>query len=211
MTKTLPNRPPLEPGQYHDSMAGWDARSPDGLWWVHGGWVITKDDDDVAVDVHFRSLTIEAWDPDELQLAVTSSVLRSLPLGRWLASARAESVDTYRLMMERWPDGSPERERLHRSAEQMAKERKPGRRGYPDSHWAEIAERYLELDRRGTRAVSTELAAQLGVPVQTAKDWVSQARKRGYLTPAQPGRSGGAPGPELIAFLERGETDHGQR
>lgn len=198
-------RPRLEPGGYTDSMEGWHARSPDGQWWVHGDWVNARDARTGAeVSGHFRTLTIEPWDGRRRDLAVTSSVMRQLPVGRWLNAARSESIESLRFMLDGLPTESIGAARGRESIENLRRQPdRPGRRGYPPEHWVQVALRYLELDRRGVRAISSQLAEEHAVPVQTAKDWVSQARRRGYLTPARAGRAGGDPGPTLRTYLEQ--------
>jgi hypothetical protein len=67
---------------------------------------------------------------------------------------------------------------------------RPGRRGRPDQHYAAWAAQYHEHALRSSRPVAT-LAEETGVSTARVRDHIRQARNRGLLSPAPPGRSGG--------------------
>lgn len=73
-----------------------------------------------------------------------------------------------------------------------------GRKGFPDDHYRRCALDALELHNSGiTRGLRAALASKWNVPPETARDWLRAARKRGFLAPAQHGRTGVSPGPRL--------------
>jgi hypothetical protein len=89
-----------------------------------------------------------------------------------------------------------------------------GRKGYGDEHYGEIAVLYLDVlqqDRNEhpdgvLRAVARRYAEARGeppdtYPVATIRYWVTQARRRQFLTAAQPGKAGGQAGPRLTEDL----------
>jgi hypothetical protein len=62
-------------------------------------------------------------------------------------------------------------------------------RGRPDVFYREVADVYLDLAQASHRPAS-DIAAQHGVPVSTAHRWVKEARRRGFLPPGRPGKTG---------------------
>ena len=92
-----------------------------------------------------------------------------------------------------------EQRQLLKQALQRAS-RPPVRQGrkYPDSHYRDIAILYLDLLNHGhAHRILHELAQQLGIRRETARDWVHRARELGYLTGSHHGRAGALPGPRL--------------
>lgn len=75
-------------------------------------------------------------------------------------------------------DERPSRPRLSR----------PGKEG-PDEFYALVARAYAEYAPR-TRAPAKEIAAEAGTPISAAHRWIREARRRGFLPPAQKGRAG---------------------
>jgi hypothetical protein len=59
----------------------------------------------------------------------------------------------------------------------------------PDRFYKEAAELYAEL-ARGSRRPAADLAERSGVPVASVHRWIAEARRRGYLPPAERGRRG---------------------
>jgi hypothetical protein len=59
----------------------------------------------------------------------------------------------------------------------------------PDSFYRRVGEIYSELGVVGNRPAA-DLAELAGRPVVTVHRWVAEARRRGYLPPASPGRRG---------------------
>ncbi|MFI5915642.1 hypothetical protein [Dactylosporangium sp. NPDC051541] len=62
-------------------------------------------------------------------------------------------------------------------------------RGRPDVFYRQVADVYLEYAQASPRP-ACDLADQHGVPVSTAHRWVKEARRRGFLPPGRPGKSG---------------------
>lgn len=75
-------------------------------------------------------------------------------------------------------DEQPPRPRLTR----------PGNNG-TDEFYALVAAAYTEHAPR-TSAPAKEIAAEAGVPISAAHRWIREARRRGFLPPAQKGKSG---------------------
>jgi hypothetical protein len=68
----------------------------------------------------------------------------------------------------------------------------PGRRGHPNSYYAEIAARYVAIVAKGSRTPIADLAQELFLTSDYVRDLVATARKRGLLTrPSRRGRAGG--------------------
>jgi hypothetical protein len=65
----------------------------------------------------------------------------------------------------------------------------PTGRGYPDEFYANVASTYRAALRRQERPV-VAIAESAGVPRSTAGRWVKEARRRGLLGEAQPGKAG---------------------
>jgi hypothetical protein len=59
----------------------------------------------------------------------------------------------------------------------------------PDGFYREVAEAYREYAPR-TRAPGSEIAREAGVPVGTARSWIREARRRGFLPPGRRGAAG---------------------
>lgn len=74
---------------------------------------------------------------------------------------------------------------------------KRGRPPMEDSHYREIALLYLEAMRADPRRPIEWIAAEKGHASSTVRGWVSEARKRGFLSPGQRGKGGALPGPRL--------------
>ena len=89
----------------------------------------------------------------------------------------------------------PVRQRLVPAAKPPKKKGRPGK---PDAHYEGVALEYLERCENPFRCPTKELAERRGVPYATMRDWVSGARRRGYLGPGRQGRAGATPGPLLL-------------
>lgn len=131
---------------------------------------------------------------------VTANLLRQVPLGRLEAFANgAGTAKRLRAQLNR--PGAPD---------VRAGLRKPRQRGSDDPLHSEI-KLLLELVAPGpvagdafyqniadiyenlhaiTKAPTTTIAEAVDVPVSTAKRWVREARKRGFLPPARQGKAG---------------------
>ncbi len=64
-----------------------------------------------------------------------------------------------------------------------------GVRGRPDRFYEDVARAYLDLAQASPRPVA-ELARANGVPPTTAHRWIKEARRRRFLPPGRPGKSG---------------------
>lgn len=140
---------------------------------------------------------------------ITSDVLRRIPIGEILARTQRRLAD------ESWrTEGidlipAPGGQFGKLSAEELSEEQRRAlenssaiaarRRGRPelsDELLIEVAEAYIHQAGRGRGALS-RMAEIFDRPEATVRDWIAQARRRGYLAPTKPGRRGAAPGPNL--------------
>ncbi|MGD0985725.1 MAG: hypothetical protein ABSA65_18230 [Acidimicrobiales bacterium] len=141
----------------------------------------------------------------ETYTGITPTLLRQLPLGQIVAAAQRSLArrdwDTDGVFVDghRRVDASElpadSREALERGAEQAV----AGRRGRPeiaDTLLEAVASAYLE-EAPGGAGLTRRLAERFNRPEPTVRDWVAAARRRGFLSAAQPGRRGAAPGPRL--------------
>jgi hypothetical protein len=160
----------------------------------------------------------QADDPDdepvpEPESLITSDLLRKIPLGTIVARAQAT------LAQEDWRDEGvtqlgltgprdiPTENLLptelaaleHAAASATSMTR--GRPSLPDDLLAEVAHRYLREAAAGP-GLTRRLSAHFDRPEPTIRDWISAARRRGFLSEATPGRRAAAPGP----MLEQHET-----
>jgi len=187
-------------------------------WIVSGYLAWTNSGEHVAI----RQLTLEPVDGSSS--GVTSTVLRAVAreAGAILAKARAQLVHEpeWLAALERFgleTPSSEEKARAHALAEAAATATlKRGRTGYPDDHYRRIALLYLELQAQGVhrgilRKIAELESERLGRPVprETARDWVSGATKRRFLTPGRPGAAGRREGPNLYKLDREEGTGHG--
>lgn len=132
---------------------------------------------------------------------LTPSGLGRFPWARWIAVADA----TRRLMTSERRFDAPnysesiEQVDLDRALESARSGKRPprgssgsrpGRRGHPDTHYLDVARRYLTLRQAGSRNPTATLAEEEHVSRSTAAGWVREARKREYLPEGRPGRAG---------------------
>jgi hypothetical protein len=122
---------------------------------------------------------------------MTASEIRRFPWSYWLETADA-------FARERLVPGRRNNRRLsdaestgREARETSTKDRvRRGRPGHPDEHYRAIAERYLELRRKGVRNPTATIAAEQIVNRNTVAGWLRVARERKYLPPARPGKPG---------------------
>jgi hypothetical protein len=139
----------------------------------------------------------------ELQLArgrVDSATLRALPLGRIevLANAapfaqeiRAKLEDTPRPGVEpQSPEPRPpwESRKIISPTPHLPHLAVP-KGTKPDRFYKEAAELYAELATHSRRPAA-DLAERSGISVASVHRWIAEARRRGYLPPAERGRRG---------------------
>lgn len=145
---------------------------------------------------------------------ITSDILRRIPLGdivaraqRWLAddSWRTEGIRSYP-----GPDLKPyDLTDQQRRALETSTNSVPRRRGRPELSnelLVDVAEAYIQEAGRGRGAIS-RMANAFDRPEATIRDWISIARRRGYLAPTRPGRRGAAPGPQLPKPIKRDDAE----
>jgi hypothetical protein len=113
---------------------------------------------------------------------VTPTVLHRFPFKQFLDQADAAQ----RLL----PLSMPSRRFTRLESMAAPTTARPGRRGHAESFYAGIAERYNQLLSKGARNPTATIAAERFVSRSTAAGWISQARRREYLPPAQRGRPG---------------------
>lgn len=136
--------------------------------------------------------------------ALSAGLLRAIPLGKIEATANAQFAGDSDLGFEQavatsprprpmsppaagtagWDTVGPTAAVLR--AEPAAHRRTRGR---PDTFYQEIAGVYLAYSQRST-GPARDIAGQRGVPVSTAHRWVKEARRRGFLPPGHPGKTG---------------------
>jgi hypothetical protein len=76
-----------------------------------------------------------------------------------------------------------------------------GPHGLGDDHYRRIAVAYLDLADAGMgRGLVQELARLEKRPTETVRDWIHEARNRGFLTKGERGRVGAFPGPMLTDY-----------
>ncbi|MGH2749358.1 MAG: hypothetical protein ACRDK3_00520 [Actinomycetota bacterium] len=130
---------------------------------------------------------------------VTSDVVRAIPMGRLMRMAlsclakeakdRIESLDEWEVDLD-WSTAPGEmlRRRL-KDAEKRAEQTRVGPKGYPPSHFKDVAEVYLDALEDG--APTKTVAEHFGVEYHVAAKWVATARsqKYGFLPPTTKGRA----------------------
>lgn len=121
---------------------------------------------------------------------LTARGLRQIPLGKHLRLAQKEAAQEERMFESAPPS-------FQRFAWPLERDRRrPGPKGWPDQHYAKIAAAYVDALAGGSRRPvndATEFLKKQGLPYSKdrIRDAVSEARRRGLLTPAQRGRAGG--------------------
>jgi hypothetical protein len=114
---------------------------------------------------------------------VTARVLRGIKLG--------EVLDSFRLAERLFPlEG---KDRPYRAAPVV----KRGRTPYDDEHYRRVAWLYLRAIQEEPRRPVRRMAKRLNYSDDRVRQWVRQARMKGFLTEASPGRPGAFPGPRL--------------
>jgi len=156
-----------------------------------------------------RPTVTEEFDSQNPPALITSDVLRRIPIGEILARTQRRLAD------DSWrTDGidvipAPGGKFKKLSADNLTEEQRQAlenisavvarRRGRPeltDELLIEVAEAYITEAARGRGALN-RMAEIFDRPEATVRDWIAQARRRGYLAATRPGRRGAAPGPNL--------------
>ncbi|MDL4815117.1 hypothetical protein [Actinomadura opuntiae] len=138
-------------------------------------------------------------DPFRTAEGITSSVLRSIPVGRLTQKMRRTSQHGRDDLVP----GTGERadvvaDRIRAIAEQ---DPTPGRKGRPDEFFALVAALYIwNVDHRFSNPVQ-QIAESCGSTWRAAANWVRLARRRGFLTEGRERRPGGELTPEGLRVL----------
>jgi hypothetical protein len=147
-------------------------------------------DDVTSFEIHPRDHT----DPEPL----TAVILRRIPFGALAAVARSRLSGE----IQAWQSiGVPSDPELIEAAEP----KRPGRRGHPDLVYARLAVAYQAWLATGQPI--TTLAEQQQLSVQGLRTRVAEARRRGFLTPAPPGRKGGLATDRARQIIKEGHDD----
>jgi hypothetical protein len=184
-----------------DEELGTEAWQVDGNQEFFSFWFHLPDDEDWIAVATF-------------QFSAQEPVLRSMtvrPFGEWasrpLTAKALGSVkinEVYRRAHQHLgtPDVAAALGRVPRPKDDFTRVPRPGRRGRSDLSYARWAAHYVKLEGRPKRL--QVLARQHKVKEQAARDILYQARRRGLLTTAPPGKAGGELTDKARKVLERG-------
>jgi len=198
----------LPPGGQLVDRDGLKVVTDDGRWEIVLGWKWDGEDRMVFGSMAIRPrLTLDRELPP-----LTSTVLQSLPISRWLADARSVVAREMREVAQDLHDGDPSlaAEILRRTEVLEGSQARPRRTGRTDTY-RRVAEAYLHVQAtQGTRGINRRVAEILGgedgpIPEGTFRDWLRKTTELGYLTPGQRGRAGRMPGPALLQPTEQQE------
>lgn len=163
----------------------------------------------IGSDEYMPPETPELPDSQNPPSLITSDVLRRIPIGDILSRTQRRLADdswrTEGIHLSGLPGGTgrtltvdelteQQRRALENSAAIGARRR--GRPELSDELLIDVAEAYIWEAGRGTGALR-RMSELFDRPEATVRDWIAQARRRGYLAPTKPGRRGVAPGPNL--------------
>lgn len=130
---------------------------------------------------------------DSINLAepgILATRLQRFPWARWVTVADAAARRHLSDKAGKWVlPGEPLKEAVDTA---MGVTRPPRRKGpvpRPDRFYAELAARYLELRAGGEKAPTQTLADERGYNRSTMAGLIREARKRGLLPPAVPGKA----------------------
>lgn len=181
-----------------------DEISVDASLWTatdQGGWVtFSTRRFPVPISVRFAVAATGRLVPVELRLShdegITVGLLRKLPLGRLEAMANTGgTAETIRraLSGQGATDKGYVREVRPRTGTPAwpvdARLDVPSARPYPDSFYEQVSNVYIQLVMAG-KPPAPAIAEANDVLVTRAHGWVREARKRGFLPTATPGKMG---------------------
>ncbi|NHC12576.1 hypothetical protein [Motilibacter deserti] len=135
---------------------------------------------------------------------LTTSALGALHLGRLVEQARREARVAIPVL-----EAEGEQAAGIWAGKLREERRAVGRRGYDDGYYAEVARDFARERLRGGRGPIKRLAAQWFVSEETARNRVQEARRRGLLTSARPGRTEGELTDRAQELLIQREEQHG--
>lgn len=177
------------------------------LFPVADGWYEWRQDPPLAQTVRVRVGVADGGRLVLLGLQIDGSpsadLLRAIPIGRIEAAANAqlavshESIDTSPVLNLRARPVAPpiagdtgwEMVEPALAVSRTVADGGTRTRGRPDVFYREVADVYLDF-AQGSARPACDLADRHGVPVSTAHRWVKEARRRGFLPPGRPGKSG---------------------
>lgn len=159
------------------------------LWTVFG---------DVKRGAHGLVISRLEITPEASSSGVTAGLLRKIPVGEILASIRtkaaweaAQKANTRALLGEEPIAGV-----FHEGDETRA--RRSGRAPLTQELLRDVAVAYIEENAPGRPAgAMRRIAERFGKPEETVRNWVTRARRDGWLGPSVKGRAGAEPGPRL--------------
>lgn len=172
-----------------------------------GGGIIRHFDRDLGrpVLVRVRQAADGRWEVDELYLGpaekpVLTDDLRRVPLGQIEAFANRPDVSAELLAGIQGPERSLEAASTaeeaipplgaRRQGSARARLRVPTTRNqYGDPFYEQVAAVYLSLVERRVPP-APEIARANDVPLSTARRWVKESRRRGFLPPGRAGKVG---------------------
>jgi hypothetical protein len=134
-------------------------------------------------------------DPPQLPTPITPEALHKFPLGRFLEEATlmaSRPADEIPRRIKRWDN--PEQVRRERTSVAMQHRKRPnghGRHRLTDEYLAEVARIYRE--HVATGKPSKAVAEHFHYSHSSARRVVREARQRGFLGAARPGRGGERP------------------
>jgi len=117
---------------------------------------------------------------------VTARFLRRLPVGEIETAARQHHLSRLP-SMKSWVSEPL----VARYAKAFTEQPRPGRRGRDARAYAEVAALYVEKLPAGAKTAVKDLAGELGYSPSQVRNVLYAARRRGLLTPAEPGKAGG--------------------
>jgi hypothetical protein len=154
---------------------------------------------------------VDADDPPAL---ITSDILRRIPLGGIIARVERDLPDdSWRNEGIRhvpgddrlFPDDLSDDQRRALENTRTLTARRRGRPELSDELLIDVAQAYLDEARLGP-GLTRRLAERFDRPEPTIRDWITTARRRGFLGPTAPGRRGATPGPNLPSRTQHDES-----
>jgi hypothetical protein len=155
-----------------------------GEGWVEARWRRSDGSKGYAY-ADFRRRFADLWGISQLLIdAPTASLLAEVPLARIEAAVNADPD-----ILDWIEKGSAtfQRELQGRGSRKRLRLKRPDKRRLDDGFYRQVANAYADAVRHGLRPAKT-LAADADTPPGTVNRWIATARRRGYLSPAKPGR-----------------------
>lgn len=210
----------LEPDAYQTNVFGFVLdQDLDADWWISA--TVVRDGPQLVIGRLTIEPNIYKHDDRPPPGGIGSAEVRGVRVGEVLARAlgQAEAAPNRRRatrqllpeLAEHFTElglGEEEVKLAREAAEEAVQGRpKPGRPPKPDSFYEQLAREYLELQAQEgrSRGIQPQLADRHGYSREAVRDWVREARRRGFLAPARKGQAGARAGPQLPALPAQGE------